>query len=362
MEAQMSTVRFLPANRMTPGGFENLLKPFTPISPLESRELIAVKFHPGEEGNSSFVSPAMMKMVIDSLKLPFRRTYMTDTTVLYGGRRMTAPDYTILAGEHGFGMPDFPPFIVADGLTGTEEYRIELPELCTTRVARVAGALSRTGKAVVVSHFKGHLLAGFGGAVKHLGMGWASKAGKLYQHSTVTPSVKEKKCIACGDCIQVCGSDAIAMHQSSALISREQCTGCGECLQACPVQAIGIRWDQEADTFMRRMTEYALGASMAVDIPLYVNFVTKVSPDCDCMKNEGPPMVNDIGVAVSSDPVALDQACLNMVTAAEPIGDNAPAGRDKFRHKRPERNGELQLEIGEAIGLGSREFKLTEVT
>ncbi len=357
----MSEVRFLHANRLTPEGFSELLGPYNPVSSSSSTEQVAVKLHPGEEGNSSYVSPKLLKMVLEALDLPDRRTYLTDTTVLYGGRRMCAPDYISLVQEHGFGMPDFPPFIVADGLTGTEEFRVGLPDCCTTRTARVAGALARTGKAVMISHFKGHLLAGFGGSIKHLGMGWAAKAGKLYQHSSVMPSVKEDRCILCGACIAACGSDAFRRLEHAVTILPDKCTGCGECLQACPVKAIGIKWDQEADTFIRRMTEYALGAAMAVKIPVYLNFLTNISPDCDCMKNEGPPMVEDIGVLASSDPVALDQASLDLVTAAEPLGNNAPAGEDKFRHIRPDRNGELQLAAGEDIGLGSRSYRLVQV-
>ncbi len=357
----MTTVRFLQADSMTGKGFHELLSTYKPVSPRTSREMVAVKLHPGEEGNGSYVSPGLVKMVIDALDLPERRTFLTDTTVLYGGRRMCAPDYVALAHAHGFGMPEFPPFIVADGLTGTEEHRVRLPEHCSTDTARLAGILSRTGKAVMISHFKGHLLAGFGGAVKHLGMGWSAKAGKLYQHSSVLPSVRADKCTGCGTCLPVCGSAAISPRGKAVAIDPETCTGCGECLQVCPVGAIGIRWNQEADTFMGRMTEYALAATLAVDIPVYVNFLTKISPDCDCMRNEGPPMVADIGVLASTDPVAIDQASLDLVTAAEPLGDNAPAGSDKFLKVRPDRNGAGQLEIGERIGLGKREYRLEKV-
>ena len=358
----MTTVRHLSPEHMDPEGFRKLLSPFNPLTEPNSKALVAVKHHPGEEGNSSYVTPEMLELVLDSLELPAGRTYLTDTTVLYGGRRMVAPDYVSLAWEHGFTTPRFPPFIVADGLTVTEEYRVCLPDCCITPEARLAGALQNTGYAVMVSHFKGHLLAGFGGSIKHLGMGWASKAGKLYQHSSVAPSIRTDKCTGCMACEGVCGSNAIKDSSGRTEIDRNSCTGCGECLQICPFGAIGISWNQEADTFMTRMTEYALAASMAVKIPLYINFLTKVSPDCDCMRNEGPPMVADLGVLASGDPVAIDQASLDLVTAAEPVGDNAPAGKDKFRHVRPDRNGTLQLETGERIGLGKRAYELIRIT
>ncbi|MCP4647272.1 MAG: DUF362 domain-containing protein, partial [bacterium] len=188
--------------------------------------MTAVKIHPGEEGNSSYIPASLVSKIIKAMKLPERRTFLTDTTVLYGGRRMTAPDYISLAYDHGFRMPELPPFVVADGLTGTDELHVPLPDGCKTPSARLASILSRTDNAVIVSHFKGHLLAGFGGSIKHLGMGWASKAGKLYQHSSVMPFVREDKCTLCGACITVCGSDAIKPDEKAVSISKELCTGC----------------------------------------------------------------------------------------------------------------------------------------
>ena len=357
----MSDVRFLPVEKMNQAGFKELLAPYLFVNTQSDKDLTAVKIHPGEEGNSSYIPPSLVKMVVDALELPYRRTFLTDTTVLYGGRRMTAPDYVSLAWDHGFRMPDLPPFIVADGLAGTEEFSVALPPQCETEVARLAAALERTDNAVMISHFKGHLLAGFGGSIKHLGMGWAAKAGKLYQHSSVMPYVKEDKCTFCKACISVCGSSAIESLESTVRINEQKCTGCGDCIQRCPVGAIRISWNQEAHTFISRMVEYALGASMATTIPVYVNFLINISPDCDCMKNEGPPMVKDIGVVASSDPVAIDQACLDLVTAAIPLDDNAEAGIDKFLLIRPDRDGREQLRIGEEIGLGSREYRLVKI-
>lgn len=357
----MSNVRFLPVMKMNPDGFRELLAPCRFADQDSGNDLTAVKIHPGEEGNSSYIPASLVKMVIEALNLPERRTFLTDTTVLYGGRRMTAPDYVSLAYDHGFRLPDLPPFIVADGLAGTDEFVVKLPEHCDTEEARLAGALARTDNAVMVSHFKGHLLAGFGGSIKHLGMGWAVKAGKLYQHSSVMPYVKADKCTLCKACLSVCGSSAIEPVQNAVRINEEKCTGCGECIQRCPAGAIRISWNQEAHTFINRMTEYALAATMATTIPVYINFLINISPDCDCMRNEGPPMVNDIGVLASSDPVAIDQASLDLVTKAPPLNDNAASGHDKFLHIRPDRDGTEQLRIGEKIGLGHRKYKLVEV-
>jgi len=355
----VKTVRFLPVEKMDTRGLGELLAPYRFSG--NSNDLTAVKIHPGEEGNSSYISAKLVKQVIESLNLPERRTFLTDTTVLYGGRRMNAPDYVSLAHSHGFRMPDLPPFIVADGLAGTDEYTINLPDHCETKTARLAAVLARTDSAVMISHFKGHLLAGFGGAIKHLGMGWAAKAGKLYQHSSVMPFVTVSKCTMCSACISVCGVSAITMSDSSAHIDETACTGCGECIQRCPAGAIRISWNQEAHTFMQRMAEYALAATIATDIMVYVNFLINISPDCDCMSNEGPPMVKDIGVLAATDPVAIDQASLDLVTAAGSVNRNISEGEDKFLHIRPDRDGREQLSAGEKIGLGSREYKLVTV-
>ena len=360
----MVDVFFLPAEAMDSQGFQRLLAPAGRIIPEKGTSLVAVKIHPGEEGNTTFVPASLVKMAVDAMELPRGRGFLTDTTVLYGGRRMSAPDYHELAAAHGFSMPGLPPFIVADGLRGTAEIKVDLPSWCETRTARLAAILSETDAAVVLSHFKGHLLAGFGGAIKNLGMGFASRGGKLFQHSSVKPRVRTKYCSGCGTCMEACGFEAISLEGKTAVVNGARCTGCGECLQRCPFGAIGVDWNQESGEFIRRMTEYALAVTQAVKVKFYVNFVLNVTPDCDCMRNGGHPMVADIGVLASTDPVALDQACLNMVTAAETIDGStvsAPGGTDKFRALRPETDGAVALELGEKIGLGSREHRLMRV-
>ncbi len=360
----MALVHFLPADRMNPQGFRELAAHVGRVVPEKGTSLVAVKIHPGEDGNTTFVPAAMVKLALDALNLPEGRTFLTDTTVLYGGKRMSAPDYHLLAGRHGFCMQGLPPFIVADGLRGTSEIKVELPSWCETRTARLASVLAETDAAVVISHFKGHLLAGFGGAVKNLGMGFASRGGKLFQHSSVKPRVKEKHCTGCGTCIESCGSGALSIQHGLAVLNASRCTGCGECLQRCPYGAIGVDWNQESGEFMRRMTEYALAVTRTVKIKCYMNFLVNITPDCDCLKCGGNPMVADMGVLSSGDPVSIDQASLDLVTAAETIPGSpvtSPAGTDKFRALRPGINGVLTLETAERIGLGSRDYRLVTV-
>jgi hypothetical protein len=351
----MSHVFFLEASRMdSRQDLERLLAPFAHEDSGSGSDLTGVKIHPGEAGNGYYISPARIRAVTDALRLPAGRTFLTDTTVLYGGRRMSAPDYALLAVEHGFGPPDTPPFLVADGLRGTSEVTVPLPPVCRSANARLASLLVEADSLVVVSHFKGHLAAGFGGAIKNLGMGFASRGGKLYQHSALKPLVRRRACTACGNCASHCPAGAIDVGDF-AVIDDSACIGCAECIQRCPEGAIGVDWGSDSGAFVKRMTESALGAATACSVSVYVNFVVDVSPDCDCMAHAGAPIVPDLGILVSDDPVAVDQASLDLVNGVP----DGPA--DRFLALRPDRDGTVQLEYGQSIGLGSREYALRTV-
>lgn len=360
----MSKVFFLPIDKaLLEGEFAKLLNKAADTKGIRPTDTVAVKIHPGEEGNTSYVSPDNVNRVIDALDPGTNRIFLTDTTVLYPGRRMSAPDYLRLTNEHGFGLPDTAPFIIADGLHGEDETVVRMPESFHTDEAYIASIISSSDALVVISHFKGHLLTGFGGALKNLGMGCASRAGKLYQHSSVNPLIKTDKCDACGICAAYCKEEAISIG-IYAKINPDICTGCGECLGRCPEGAIRVSWNQNMNIFVRRMVEYAW-AAVKVSKPLvYVNFLTSIVPDCDCMRDSAPPFVDDIGILASTDPVAIDMASLDLVTAA-PASKNSPvkagAGEDKFTACRPDISGILQLSIAESIGLGSMEYNLVRI-
>ncbi len=360
----MSKVFFLPIEKASmEEGFTNLLDKIVSRKEMNPMETVAVKIHPGEEGNSSYVTPDNVNRVIKALDTGTDRIFLTDTTVLYPGKRMSAPDYLRLTHEHGFGLPWTPPFIIADGLHGEDETIVKMPESFQTDEAHIASIISNSDAMIVISHFKGHLLTGFGGALKNLGMGCASRAGKLYQHSSVKPLINTKKCTACGICAAHCHVKAISIGHF-AKININICTGCGECLGRCPEGAVRVSWDQNMSVFTRRMIEYAYAAVSVSNPLLYVNFITSVVPDCDCMKDSAQPFVNDIGILASADPVAIDMASLDLVTAA-PASDNSPvragAGVDKFKAYRPDINGILQLSIAESLGLGFMEYELVRV-
>jgi uncharacterized Fe-S center protein len=244
----------------------------------------------------------------------------------------------------------------------------ELPvagELLTT--AFIGTEIVEADSLVAMTHFKCHELTGFGGAIKNLGMGCASRRGKLVQHSTVAPKVAEKYCTGCGHCPRACAHDAIVITNGKAVIDAQKCAGCSRCITVCPVKAINIQWNEASDLVMKKMAEYALGALTGKQgRAVYLNFITQVSPACDCYGHADAPIVNDIGICAATDPVAIDQACADLVNGAR--GNEGSAlqsghepGGDKFRGVWPEIPWEVQLEHGERIGLGSRTYQLVRI-
>lgn len=370
-------VFFLPASAMGGGSdtgsedaFRMLLGRFSETISPGPTQFTAVKIHAGERGNRYYLRPAMVMAVLKGLGLPLSQTFLTDTTVLYRGSRMSAPEYIALAREHGFGLPDTPPFIVADGLRGTDEVTVMLPYSCELGSARIARAIADADGMVVISHFKGHMLAGFGGAIKNLAMGCSSRGGKLTQHSSVRPAVRTERCTACGLCVSHCPENALSIGEREVVeLESSLCSGCGECLQACPTGALGVNWNQEAGVFHRRLAEYALAAaSTSGEARIYVNFLVDISSSCDCDSGAPPPFMDDIGVLASLDPVAIDQASFDLVRdAAVPetsplAAKGAGQGTDKFALVWPGIRSELQLEHAQSIGLGSRDYTLLDVT
>ncbi len=220
---------------------------------------------------------------------------------------------------------------------------------------------------VSVAHFKGHELSGFGGAIKNTGMGCASRRGKMAQHSTLSPKVKTKKCIGCGDCVPHCAQSALEVVDEKCRLDPERCIGCGECILACPTGAIQIRWNQDIPTFLENMVEYTAGVlKNKKGKALFINFITDVSPGCDCLPFNDTPIVRNIGILAATDPVAIDQASVDLVNRepALPGADmktNQAAGEDKFRGVYPDVDWAHQLVYAEKIGLGKRKYELVKI-
>jgi hypothetical protein len=329
-------------------------------------DLTAIKLHFGERGNETYVKPAFVRQVAEKVKESGGCPFLTDTATLYVGSRKNAVGHLLTAIDHGFDLSAAgAPLIIADGLRGGDYVEVDIGRR-EGQKARIAGDIAAADSMIVVSHFKGHGMAGFGGAIKNLGMGCAPPIGKADQHKASQPLVVDERCTGCGKCSSACPESAVLLEGGTARIDPERCVGCGACIAACPEGAAELDWET-IPVFVERMVEYAFGAVMGKEGRLgFFNFVIDVTPDCDCLPWSGAPIVPDVGILASKDPVAIDAASLDLVNGQEGIRgtalkSNIGRGEDKFRGVWPEADGRLQIKYGEEIGLGSSQYRLIEI-
>jgi len=335
------------------------------ISP---RDLVAFKVHFGERGNTGYIRPQFIRRLVNKVKSLGGKPFLTDANTLYVGSRANAVDHLQTAVENGFAYAVVDaPLIIADGLTGREYIGVEV-NLKHFKEVKIGSAIVHADALLVVSHFKGHELTGFGGALKNIGMGSGSRGGKQMMHSDVLPQVNEEKCLGCARCTRWCPGEAIALvpETKKAKINQEKCIGCGECTITCPVQAIEINWKTEPDAIQEKIVEFAAGVlKNKAGKAGYITFLNNFSPECDCAGWTDAPVVRDIGILASLDPVALDQACADLVNREQVLAGSRLADRpdtgDKFRALWPQAHWERQLAYGEEIGLGTRQYELIKI-
>lgn len=339
-------------------GLEQLISP---------GDLTAIKIHFGEKGGHAYIRPVFIRKIVEQVKALGGKPFLTDSNTLYPGQRKEAVSALTCGIENGFAYAVVgAPLIMADGLRGSTSRRVPVDgELLKS--ADIALEILESDVLLTVSHFKCHELTGFGGAIKNLAMGCSSREGKLEQHSTVAPKVAEKFCNLCRECLKACVHDAISFMEAAATIDPDKCSGCSRCITICEQNAIQIQWNEEAPKVMRKMAEYAQGALTGkADKQLFVNFITQVSPSCDCYGHSDAAIVADIGILISHDPVSIDQACADLVNQAQGLPGTALAsgfepGGDKFRGVHPNIDWEITLEHAEKVGLGSREYILNRL-
>lgn len=336
-------------------------------------DLVAVKLHFGEPGNLAYIRPPYVRRLVELVKESGGRPFLTDANTLYVGRRANSVDHIEAAVANGF---DYAvcgaPIIIADGLTGKDYVKVPI-EGKHFKEVNIGSAAVHADAMIVMTHFKCHELSGIGGAIKNMGMGLGSRSGKQQMHSDVIPTINGEKCTGCEKCSKWCPSLAVEMEPWSgnkrgqrAHIMDKKCWGCGECVVTCPSGAIRINWRTTPEAMQEKMAEYALGAMQGKQDKVgFISFLMDVSPECDCYAYNDLPIVSDIGILASLDPVALDQACADLVNARPVIPGSLigelPAGQDKFEAVHPGIHWEPQLAHAEAIGLGTRHYELVEV-
>ena len=332
------------------------------------KKFVAIKMHFGELGNLSFLRPNYAKAIADLVKEQGGLPFLTDCNTLYPGSRKNALEHIECANINGFNsISTGCQIIIGDGLKGTDDVEVPVKngEICKT--AKIGRAVMDADIFISLAHFKGHEMTGFGGAIKNIGMGCGSRAGKMEQHSSGKVVVNTEKCRGCRRCAKECGSDAITYVDNKAVIDKDICKGCGRCIGACGFDAIrNEQWDA-GDLLDKKMAEYA--QAVVQDRPCFhINMMMDISPNCDCHGENDAAILPNIGMAASFDAVALDQACVDLCQQAEPIrnsqlGDNLAKSdwhhhHDHFMDSNPNVHWKETLEHAEKIGMGTREYEL----
>lgn len=332
------------------------------------KKMVAIKIHFGEPGNLAYLRPNYAKVVADVVKSLGGMPFLTDCNTLYVGRRKNALDHMDAAYENGFS-----PFstgchvIIADGLKGTDDVEVPVEGGQYVTTAKIGRAVMDADVFISLSHFKGHESTGFGGAIKNIGMGCGSRRGKMEQHNSGKPTVDQELCRGCHVCAKNCAHGAISFTDNKASIDHNKCVGCGRCIGACNFDAVyNGNWAANAQLNCK-MAEYA---KAVVDgrPSFHISLVMDVSPYCDCHAESDVPIVPDVGMFASFDPVALDQACADACQAQPIMGgslldDNMKAPGfvdhgDIFTNTTPESEWESCLAHAEKIGLGVREYEV----
>lgn len=329
------------------GGFKDCFK---------RSDFTAVKVHVGEHKNTTYIKAPCLKGLVEELLRLKTKPFITDTSTLYTGRRHNAIDHAVLATERGFGVEGLGvPFIAPDGLFGTAETAVRIDGELDREVS-IAADIVRCQSILSIAHFTGHCAACAGATLKTLGMGCASRKGKMRQHAALKPRVKEGKCTRCGECHRHCPADAISLDEVRAHIDQDACIGCAECVAVCRFDAVEYDWQQENSILQKSVAEHALGALKGKEgRAVFFNFLLSITKDCDCFDRPGmPTIVEDIGILASTDPVAVDQAAIDMVETRGGKGLPQLIGNSRLDWR-------YQIEHAVKIGLGRADYKLVEV-
>lgn len=321
---------------------------------VQANSKVAIKMHFGEEGNTGFVKPEYLRVVCDKIFKKKAVAFISDTNTLYRGRRTNSFDHLALAREHGFTREATGAEIIVpddNDKRNIIDVRINRKFI---KIAKLARIFVDAESIVGVSHFKGHLMTGFGGALKNLGMGCAARVGKLQQHSDLSPIVHGERCTGCGECVKTCPVDAIIVENNKSVINGSKCIGCATCIAVCPCSAIDMPWASGGATISEKMIEYVFALMKnKKGKAAFLNFAIKITKECDCLAKDDPLVSPDIGILASTDPVSIDKASFDLI--------NQACGKDIFKELHPERDGTKQLEYAQELGLGNLDYELVEL-
>ena len=356
-------------------------------------KFVAIKIHFGEYGNMAYLRPNYAAVIVRMIQNLGGKPFLTDANTLYSGSRSDAVGHLRTAMVNGFNrIATGCDVIIADGLRGNDERIIDVQgKYCPS--PKIAAAIAEADIIISLNHFKGHEQAGFGGAVKNLGMGSGSVAGKREMHSTAQPVINIANCTGCGVCEKHCAHDAVHVVDGKAAIDLEKCVGCGQCVAMCRRGGAVMGSTESCDILNFKIDEYAK-AVLKGKPNFHISFIMNVSPECDCWGHNDAAIVPDLGIAASFDPVALDRACADLVNAAPTLrtgnelsdkeaaccsdghhsgGDCCCHGgegkshpghggtSDKFNFLHPDTNWSTGLDYAEQIGLGSNDYTLIRV-
>ncbi len=335
------------------------------IESIDFREkFTAIKIHFGEPGNLAYLRPNYAKVLVDLVKELGGKPFLTDANTLYVGGRKNALDHLDSAYENGFN-----PFatgchiLIADGLKGTDEVSVAVNGEYVTQ-AKIGRAVMDADIVLSLNHFKAHEATGIGGALKNLGMGCGSFAGKREMHADAKTQVDRDRCVGCGVCTKNCAHGAVTVVDGKASVDTGLCAGCARCIKACPTGAIHTSSEDSFDMLDKKIAEYAL-AVVAGRPHFHVSLVIDVSPYCDCHSENDVPLVPDVGMLASFDPVALDMACADLVNAQPVMPGCAIDGladcKDRFKMMHPETNYIVCLDHAQKLGIGTKEYELIDI-
>ncbi|NQT07281.1 MAG: DUF362 domain-containing protein [Candidatus Omnitrophica bacterium] len=318
-------------------------------------DYVGIKLHFGEKDNIGFIRPSLAAVVGDLCKERSQNCAFLETNTIYIGSRSNTISHLNLAHSHGFTYANTGlPIVIADGITGRDHVNLKIDKK-HIKEAKIASGIIDFDYIVSMAHVTGHCQTGLAASIKNIGMGCASRAGKLEQHSTVLPEITKEKCLGCGLCIKWCPKDAIKLVKKKAVISKEECIGCGECTVACRVGAIEIKWNESIHNLQEKMAEYAY-AALKDRRKGFMNFAMHITKDCDCMAKDEPTITRDLGILASLDPVALDKATMDLLIKDAEC-DRLRDAKDGY----PNIDWNIQLEYSAKLGLGNLDYELITV-